>query len=219
MRGAASTAALLLACAAALAGCSHAGSTPTGLRLQREDLALACRELQRAEPAVSRELAAAKRIWPSIAHGLPAAAAAVAAGVRSAATAAAGLPLPSLFSEQAAAEFTGPGFAVVGLYRAFQGLTARSWPMIAAAIEQAEHGPAAARRFARENVAIYIESVYDAHFSLAQIGKKLLDGYRKLKGQPAFGSTLAQAEVDALAAAYSEASARLQPHVDTKLGS
>ena len=74
-------------------------------------------------------------------------------------------------------------------------------------------------RFARENVALYIESVYDGHFALAQIGKQLLDGYRTLGGQAPFGGTLTQAEVDALASAYSEAADRLHPHVGVRLGS
>ena len=68
-------------------------------------------------------------------------------------------------------------------------------------------------------MALYIESVYDAHFGLAQIGKKLLAGYRKLGGQAAFGAALTQGEVDALADAYSEATDRLHPHVGVRLGS
>jgi hypothetical protein len=221
MRSAASTAALLLACVAALvglAGCSHDDSSPTGLRLQREDLALAAHELRRVEPAAARELAAAKAVWPRLAHGLPAETGSVAAPVRAAQAAAAALPMPSVFSEPSAVEFTGPGYSLVALYRSFQSLTAHAWPMISAAIDQIERGSPAAR-FARENVGIYIESVYDAHFGLAQVGKKLVDGYHKLKGPAAFGATLTQAEVNALAAAYSEANYRLQPHVDAKLGS
>jgi hypothetical protein len=68
-------------------------------------------------------------------------------------------------------------------------------------------------------VALYIESVYDAHFTLAQVGRKLLDGYRKLGGARTFGARLAQRRVDALARAYSEASDRLHPHVRVRLGS
>ena len=47
---------------------------------------------------------------------------------------------------------------------------------------QIEHGSPASARFARENVALYIESVYDGHFDLAQIGKKLPAAYRTLGG-------------------------------------
>ncbi len=66
---------------------------------------------------------------------------------------------------------------------------------------------------------MYIESIYDAHFTLAQIGKKLLAGYEKLGGASDFGTALTQAEVNALAGAYSEASDRLHPHVGVRLGS
>ena len=69
--------------------------------------------------------------------------------------------------------------------------------------DQIEHGSPAGARFARENVALYIESVYDGHFDLAQIGKQLSDGYRELGGPAAFGRALTQAEVDALARVYS----------------
>jgi hypothetical protein len=82
-----------------------------------------------------------------------------------------------------------------------------------------EHGSPAAARFARENVALYIESVYDAHFTLAQVGKALLTGYRKLGGPAAFERALSQAEVDALARTYSEPTDRLHPHVAVRLGS
>ena len=72
--------------------------------------------------------------------------------------------------------------------------------------------------FAHENVALYIESVYDAHFTLAQVGRKLHDGYRELGGPQAFGPALAPAEVSALERAYSEASDRLHPHGGVRLG-
>ena len=49
-------------------------------------------------------------------------------------------------------------------------------------------GSAAA--FARANSPLYIESVYDGHFGLAQIGKNLTAGYRKLGGAAAFGKAL-----------------------------
>lgn len=77
----------------------------------------------------------------------------------------------------------------------------------------------AAARFARANVDLYIESVYDGHFELAQIAEKLRKAYENLGGPSAFGESLTPAEVNAVAAAYSEASARLRPHVGVKLGS
>ena len=91
--------------------------------------------------------------------------------------------------------------------------------MILAAIAADEHGPPSAARFARANVGLYIESVYDGHFTLAQIGKQLLAGYGELGGPSAFGSLLSAAEVDALAQTYSEANDRLHPHVGVRLGS
>ena len=67
---------------------------------------------------------------------------------------------------------------------------------------------------------LYIESVYDGHFDLAQIDKRLTRGLsRTRRARLQFGSALTQAEVDALAAAYSEASARLHPHVGIRFGS
>jgi hypothetical protein len=77
----------------------------------------------------------------------------------------------------------------------------------------------AAARFARANVDLYIESVYDGHFELAQISEKLHKAYQNLGGPSAFGESLTPAEVNAVAAAYSEAAARLRPHVGVRLGS
>jgi hypothetical protein len=91
--------------------------------------------------------------------------------------------------------------------------------MIAAAVSEIEGGSGAGARFAQENVALYIESVYDAHFTLAQVGRKLRDGYRELGGPGAFGAALAAAEVSALERAYSEVSDRLHPHGGVRLGS
>ena len=68
--------------------------------------------------------------------------------------------------------------------------------------------------------ALYPTNAWDLPtFTLAQIGKKLVDGYAKLGGAKAFATSLTQAEVDALASAYSEAADRLHPHVTARLGS
>jgi hypothetical protein len=91
--------------------------------------------------------------------------------------------------------------------------------MVVAAVEAGERGTPKAARFARANVALYIESVYDGHFTLAQVGKQLLAGYSELGGPTAFGSLLSASEVNALAHTYSEASDRLHPHVGVRLGS
>ena len=109
--------------------------------------------------------------------------------------------------------------SLAGLFRAYSGLSTHGWQLIGAAIEQIEHGSPVAARFARANVALYIESVYDAHFGLAQVGKQLVAGYKTLGGASAFGPSLTQAEVDRLAGTYSEASDRLHPHPGVKLGS
>jgi hypothetical protein len=213
---------LLLGCAAlAAAGCgSSEGASPTQLRLEREDLIAVTRALQRAQGSVRSEVASTKAAWPLVAHGLPANTSAIARPPIVAATAvAAKLQLPGLFEETQAATLTGPGAQLAGLFRSFDGLATRGWRMIGASIEAIEHGSPAAATIARANVALYIESVYDAHFTLAQLGKQLLAGYRKLGGAATFGATLSGEEVDALAQTYSEASDRLHPHPGVRLGS
>ncbi len=205
-------------------GCGGAASkaaTPAALKLEREDLAAACRALQSVRAPVSREVAATKAAWPLIANGLPADVGAV-SGSPAAARAAASavrLPIPALFSEAQARTLTGPAAQIAGLYRSYALLSTRGWKLLNASLRQIESGTPAAARFARANAALYIESVYDAHFALAQVGKKLTAAYEKLGGATSFGAGLAQAQVQALALAYSEASDRLHPHVAARLGS
>jgi hypothetical protein len=213
---------VLATSALALGGCSSKTSTdPALLRLERGDLAAVTRALAAAAPGVKAEAAATKAAWPLIANGLPAAGHALPprAAVRAAATGAAKLKTPTLFEVRAAASITGPGSQLAGALRNSIALSARGWQMIDFAVEQLEHGAPTSARFARANVNLYIESVYDAHYSLAQIGKQVLAAYTKLGGATAFGTTLTQREVDAVAGAYSEADLRLHPHVGVKLGS
>ncbi len=166
------------------------------------------------------EVAATKAAWPLIDRGLPAnAGAGLRKAVRAATEHAAALSLPGPFEEHEAATLTGPGSPIAGLFRSYSILTARGWQLIGAALAQSERGSAAAARFARANVALYIESVYDAHFSLAQIGKKLRAAYKTLGASAAFGSSLTPSEVDALASTFSEANDRLHPHAGVRLGS
>jgi hypothetical protein len=208
--------------AGALSGCGGTSSTPAELRLQREDLIAVSRALVSVERPIAIEVAAAKRAWPLIANGLPAGAAALAstrAPVAAAATSAARIPTPPVLGETQADSLTGAGAGLAGLFRNYIGLTTRGWTLTGAAIDQIEHGSPAAARFARKNVGLYIESVYDGHFDLAQIGKHLTDGYRQLGGPAAFGRALTQAEVEALGDSYSEASVRLHPHVGVRFGS
>lgn len=211
-----------VAVACALAGCGGSGSTPAELRLQREDLVAVSHALAAVERPVTVEVAAAKRAWPPIANGLPTGAEALAstrASVAAAATSAARVPTPPALGEARADSLTGPGAGLAGLFRNYIGLSTRGWTLTGAAIDQIERDPPAVARFARENVGLYIESVYDGHFDLAQIGKHLTDGYRHLGGAEAFGRALTQGEVEALADVYSEANVRLHPHVGVRLGS
>ncbi len=208
--------------AIALGGCGGSGqpTTPAELRLEREDLVAVSRALQSAAGAANREVATTKAAWPLVANGLPADTGTVSrAQLDAASEGAAHLKVPPLFEEAQAIALTGPAAGLAGIFRNGSGLATRGWEMIGAAIDQIEHGSPAAARFARANVALYIESVYDAHFSLAQIGKQLTAAYKKLGGPAAFGSALTQAEVESLAATYSEASDRLHPHVGVRLGS
>jgi hypothetical protein len=207
--------------AIACAGCgSSATAPPREQQLQRSDLVAASRALSAAEPSVRSETAASKAAWPLVANGLPAnIGGQVRATIRQAAARVAEVHVPELFAERSARSLTGAAAGIAGSFRAYRGLSSRGWNMIEAAIAQIEHGPRGAAAFARANSPLYIESVYDAHYVLAQIGKHLSDGYRKLGGPGAFGQSLTQAEVDALAATYSEAQARLHPHPGVKLGS
>jgi hypothetical protein len=204
------------------AGCGGTGETSSlaALRLQREDLVAVGRALQAAESSVGWEVTTSRAAWRLVANGLPTDTAAIARPpIAAAAESAAKIRVPVLFEEAKAASLTGPAAELAGLFRTFSGLATRGWKLIGAALDEIEHGSVAGARFARENVALYIESVYDGHFDLAQIGKKLLDGYRKLGGSAAFGRVLSQGEVDALVRAYSEAADRLHPHVGVRLGS
>jgi hypothetical protein len=206
-----------------LAGCGGSGkqSTPTALKLQREDLVAVTHALESVRAPVALEVAATKAAWPLIANGLPADTTTISRAPRAAdaADGAAQLRVPALFSEQQAATLTGPASQLAGLFRSYVLLSARGWKLLDAAIDQVESGSPASARFARENAALYIESIYDGHFTLAQIGKQLTAAYRKLGGPADFGATLSEGEVDALAQTYSEASDRLHPHVGVRLGS
>lgn len=213
---------LLMSCAAISAtGCGRGeNSTSAEVRLEREDLVAVAHALQHAQGPVEREVAAAKAAWPLVAHGLPARTATIPrAPILAAAATAAKVPMPAPLQEAQATMLTGPGSSIAGLFRSYSGLAAHGWQIIDTSIDVIEHGSPAAARFARANVALYIESVYDAHFALAQVGKKVLDGYGKLGGGRAFGTALAAEEVEALAHAYSEATDRLHPHVGVRLGS
>ena len=223
LRGSAHRGALLLAAGAALlaGGCGSAHSpTPVGLQLQREDLGLAARALSSVEQSVEREGQASRAAWPLVFKGLPAAGD-TPAGTRihQAAVLAGALPLPPPFGEEQARSLTGTASQLAGTYLTFYHLATRGWKLIDYAFSRLSLGSASAASFARANVALYLESVYDAQFVLAQIGKQLIAGYKHLGGPEQFGSALTQAEVEQLAGVYSEPTFRLQPHVAARLGS
>jgi hypothetical protein len=204
-----------------LAGCGGTGntSTPAAERLQREDLVAVSHDLRQAEGSAGGEMAAARIAWPLVANGLPAEIPPATRPALSTASAAArAIVLPPLMSEAQSRSLTGPAAGITGLFRTFSGLTERGWTLTGAAADEIEGGSPAAARFARENVALYIDSIYDGHFDATLIGKSLLAGYKKLGGAAAFGGALTQAEVDALASAYSPATERLHPHPGVKLG-
>jgi hypothetical protein len=203
------------------AGCgSHHHATTQAEQLERADLVDVCRALRAVAPAVDREVAATKAAWPLVVHGLPEKISTLSRPtIELAVERSRELKLPGLFEEGEAASITGPGASLASLFRGYSRLATRGWRMIGAAIEEIEHGSPAGARFARANVALYVESVYDGHFELAQIGKKLVKGYKDQGGPEAFGASLTQAEVEGLAQTYSEPSDRLYPHTAVKLGS
>jgi hypothetical protein len=194
--------------------------SPAAVSLRRADLIAVAHALKSVEGPVAGEVAATKAAWPLVANSLPPGNIPTARPpIAAAAASAAKIKVPGLMEETQAASLTGPASQLAGLLFTFSRLAARGWTLTGAALDQIEHGSPASARFARANAALYIESVYDGHFILAQIGKQLLNGYRALGGPAAFGSALTQREVDALAGTYSEASDRLYPHVGTRLGS
>jgi hypothetical protein len=208
---------------AVLTGCGGAhgvAETPAAERLQREDLVAVSRGLRQAEASVQREMAAARIAWPLVAEGLPASIPpATRPAVFTASRMARAIVVPAPMSKTQAHLLTGPAAGIAGLFGVFSRLTERGWTLTSAAAGEITSGSPATARFARENVALYIDSTYDGHFDAALIGKSLLAGYRLLGGKKAFGGTLSQAEVDALASAYSPATERLYPHPKVKLGS
>jgi hypothetical protein len=216
-------AALLLVSSAVIVagGCgSGRSSTPAELKLQREDLIAVVHALRSSETQVGREVADAKAAWPLVANGLPTKISpSVRLPIAAAGASAAKIELPALMQEAPATALTGPASQLAGIFRTFTVLATRGWALIGAAVGQIEHGRATSARFARVNVALYIESVYDSHFNLAQIDKKLRTGYHKLGGPTAFGGALTESELDGVAGFYSEATSRLHPHVGVRLGS
>jgi hypothetical protein len=206
-----------------LAGCggkSSLAATPAAEKLQREDLVAVSRSLRQAESSVKREMAAARIAWPQVANGLPPSIPpATRHALANANKAARAIVVPPLMGKEQARSLTGPAAGIAGLFRPFSGLTERGWALTGSAADEITSGTPASARFARENVALYIDSIYDGHFDASLIGKSLLTGYAKLGGPAAFGRTLTEAQVQALARTYSPGAEQLHPHPGVKLGS
>jgi hypothetical protein len=179
--------ACLLAAAGAVAGCGGSTSkqsTPAALKLEREDLLAVSKALAQAQPSIASEVAATKAVWPRVSSAPVAAAPVAAASVVSSSRSGehrverlTQLAIPALFGEAQARSLTGPASQIAGLFRSSVLLSTRGWRMLIASSKQIASGPPAAARFASENAGLSVESIYDGHFALAQIGKKLLAGY------------------------------------------
>jgi hypothetical protein len=214
------TALTLAGVAVASAGCGHSSTVPAKeQQLQRADLVAVSRALGEAEPTVRDEVTASRGAWPLVANGLPAQADASArAQIALAAKRSSSVNVPAVLGEREARSLTGPASSIAGSFRVYTGLASRGWGMIAAALDEAQRGTAASAGFTRANSPLYIESVYDAHYSLGRIGKRLATEYGKLGGAGAFGASLTPAQVRALARAYYEPANRLHPHPGVRLG-
>ncbi len=168
---------------------------------------LLARALRSLEAPVSGEVAAARAVWPLLAHGLPRTVTpATRLAVANADARAGALTLPALLVTEGA--LTGPAADIAGLLKDYYGLSRRGWRFIATALDETD----ARAAFVRVNAGLYIYCVYDGHFELSTLGKKLQGAYDALGGPAAFGAALDAGEVRALARLYSPGGARLQPH-------
>jgi hypothetical protein len=210
-----------------IAGCgssasSHAQSSRE-LALERAQFEQVSSQLSGLEAAVKREVGASRVAWPSIAGGLPQT---LESGLHTAVSAAnaraKALPEPLFLAN--ARKLTGPASGIAGIYESYEHLAQRGWNLTEAAIQTissataptgnglSQARTAAQASFERANSPLYIDAIYDGHFDLSLLGKSLVSGYEKLGGPQAFGAALTQAQVNALAGAYSIPAARLEPH-------
>jgi hypothetical protein len=195
----------VLVAAAALGGCGSHPPRAAGLRLERADLARLGSALRQLESPMHAEVKAARAAWPALVGGLqsPSPPATRRAIARAAARAEA-IALPAFVLIEGG--LTGPAAGVGGLLKSYTALTRRGWQFLTAASRTSRGS------FLRANSGLYVYCVYDGHFELSVLGKKLQDAYRKLGGGVAFGAALTPANVEALASAYSSATTRLAPH-------
>ena len=195
-------------------------ATPAEAKLENEDFLAVTAALAAASPQVEAEVAATKSAWPEILGGArdglrPA------PGRRSA-WPPSGRPhcgCPPCLTEAGSAQLTGPASPLASRFRSFQTLASRSWQMLESSLAEIEQGSPAQAEFARQNLPLYIESIYDAHFTLAETGKQLLAAYKKLGGEKTFGGSLTTLQVQQLADRLSEERDELSPKEQVKLGS
>jgi hypothetical protein len=205
----------LVGAVALFAGCGAASPgrarSNRELALERAQLEQVSRELSALRGMVEDEVTAARAAWPPIADGLPST---PPSGLRAAVSVAnahaKALPEPAFLAN--ASKLTGPAAGIAGIYESYEQLAQRGWNLTAAAIDAIASRPAAVASFERASSALYIDVIYDAHYDLSLLGKSLVSGYEKLGGPQAFGATLTQTQVNALAEAYSIPGVRLEPH-------
>lgn len=216
------TAILTLAVLVLIAGCGSSGSSVSRreFALERAQFEQVADELSEVRGSVHREVATSRMVWPLIYNGLPSRMSArLQSGVKAASDVAGALPAPRFMAKQAT--LTGPASGIAGLYEDYDRLVERGWRLTETGVSGIVSGPLSVTRFVRANSPLYIDAIYDGHFDLSLIGKKLLDGYKKIEhlseqkkfaGIGGFGASLTQREIEALAAAYSIPAVRLEPH-------
>ncbi len=217
---------MALAAALALAACgsSNASSStattitsPTQVVLASADLVAAARLFGNSEPAIDREVQAARAAWPYIYQGLPARPSSrLRELLRRADEAAQAISVPERVPHAVTDPVLEPAAAPIATLENFNKLVKQSWAQLRAGTEPG--ADPRAERFLRENSGLYVGSIYDAHEQLGQTGKKLEDGYRELGGPDEFAGSLRQQEVEQLAATYSEQNIFLFPAVAPELG-
>jgi hypothetical protein len=166
--------------------------------------------LRQVDTPVHREVASSRAAWPLISDGLPSTLdPSLGSAVTTASATAKVLPEPSFMAS--AQELTGPAAGIAGLYESYDRLAERGWRLTETTITAIAGGTPKVASFERANSPLYIHSIYDSHYNLSLVGKRLAEGYTRLGGPSAFGSSLTQAEVDSLASAYSIPAVRLEP--------
>jgi hypothetical protein len=182
--------------------------------VERADLVQLAHTLQQLQTPTAAEVAAARAAWPSLAGGIPdTVAPTLRVEVAAANRRAAALTLPAEVTTEGS--LTGPAAELAGMLKSYVRLTQRGWQYLARAlgVESGSNGVSTATaRFLHANAPLYIYCVYDGHYHLSLIGKTLQSAYLTLGGAAAFGASLTQRQVEALAGAYSIPGTRLEPH-------